>query len=357
MNKLSAKHFVLFIFGVTCISYKTYTSIFIDLGGRDTWICLIAAFLLFLAFAMYLTHIIDSRNPCDINYIFTTGLSKPIGNVFIMLFALGLFLASLEAAAVEVNIMKTNFFTESPIWYIMLFFLLPSIFLLGKKIETLLIFIIVSIASLVFNSLLLSLIVEKYKNVEYLLPVLGPGLKPSLFYCILLIIGSFSAFVIVLPYIKYVTRNSKLKKHNFISLALIGIFMLYTTIGLISTFGPLRASNIFYPEYIQAQRVQIGGFISFGELFFLFQTIIGFFIKYLLCSYGIYIIYEKYIHNKKVFITVYTLLVFVLASFIGSNNYILFRLLNYYQVINLVLFVAVPLIAAIGFNIRAKKAK
>lgn len=34
MNKLSAKHFILFVFGVTYISFKTYPSLFIKEGGR-----------------------------------------------------------------------------------------------------------------------------------------------------------------------------------------------------------------------------------------------------------------------------------------------------------------------------------
>ena len=38
MNKISVKHFIIFIFGVTYISLKTYPSLFIAQGGRDTWL-------------------------------------------------------------------------------------------------------------------------------------------------------------------------------------------------------------------------------------------------------------------------------------------------------------------------------
>ena len=354
MNKLSAKHFLLFILGVTFISYKTYTSLFIELGGRDTWICFILSFIIFALFVLFISSSIDSRTPCDINHIFIVGLPKFIGNVLLFLFSIGLFISALEATAVEVNVLKISFFNETPAWYIMFFFLLPSIFLLNKKFEALLNFIIISVSFIILNSFIFTLIIEKYKNIDYILPVLGPGLTPSFFYCSIIILGSLSAFSIALPYIKYITKPSKIKKHTFIAILIIGGICLYSTIGLISTFGPLRAANIFYPEHIQGQRVQIGGFLDFGELFFLFQTVIGFFVKYIISSYGIFIIYEKYIKNKKYVILFYSIIVFILSNFIGCNNYVLFKLLDYYQVINIILFIIIPLIAIITFNMKIK---
>ena len=81
MNKLSAKHFILFIFGVTYISLKTYPSLFIAEGGRDTWLYTSIVYLIFFAFAMYLIYVMDSRKVYNINEIFTQGLSKPLGNI------------------------------------------------------------------------------------------------------------------------------------------------------------------------------------------------------------------------------------------------------------------------------------
>ena len=46
MNKLSAKHFILFVFGVTYISFKTYPSLFIAEGGRDTWLYTLIIYLI-----------------------------------------------------------------------------------------------------------------------------------------------------------------------------------------------------------------------------------------------------------------------------------------------------------------------
>lgn len=354
MNKLSAKHFMLFILGVTCISFKTYPSLFISIGGRDTWVYTILAFIIFLAFAMYLIYVVNSRSVYDINIIFTTGLSKPLGNIFLFLFSLGLFISSIEAASVEANIVKTTFFNDTPTWYIIIFFILPSLFLIGKRINTLLVFILITVASLVFNTIALAAITLKYINISYIIPIFSGNVPYELFYTSLLILGSLSAFSICLPYLKYITKEKHLKRHSFISLLFVAIVCIYSIISILSTFGPIRAANLFYPEFSQSQRVQIAGFLEFGEFFFLYQSVLGFFIKYVLCFYGVYIIYEKFISNKKYFITIYTAIVFVLSTLLSGNNYTLFRVLKYYQYINLITFIFIPLLAFITFSLRSK---
>lgn len=355
MNKLSAKHFMLFILGVTCISFKTYPSLFIKLGGRDTWVYTLITFFVFLAFAIYLIYVMDSRKTYDINEIFTTGLSKYIGNIFLFLFAIGLFLASIEAISVEANVVKTSFFLETPAWYIIAFFLIPSVILLSKNFKTLLIFIIITVFSLITNTVLLDIIVERYKDIKYILPVFAGNVPSELLNTGLLILGSLSAFVIALPYLKFLTKDDKIKKHSLIVFLIIGFLCTYMIFGIISTFGPIRAANIFYPEFPQSQRVQIAGFLEFGELFFLYQTVVGFFVKYILCAYGVYLLFEKHIKNRKYFITIYTLLVFIISTLLAGNNYTLFNILHYYQYVNLILFILVPLIAFIVFNFKFKK--
>lgn len=352
MHKISAKHYILFIFGVTFISFKTYSSLFISLGGRDTWICTAIAYLVLAIFAIYLIRVISTSGYYDIHEIFTIGLSKFLGNCFLFLFALGLFLSSLESVAVEANVIKINYFTNTPLWYIIIFFLLPSIFLLHKNFRTVVLFVIISVSLFLLNMVILTLLTERYKSIEYLLPVLSGGLNFNFLYCTLTILGSLSSFMISLPYLKYVTKNKTIQKHNFIALSIIFIICVYSMIGVISTFGPQRASNLFYPEFIQSQLVHIGGFIDFGELFFIFQTVPGFFIKYILCSYGIYILYEKQIKNRTVYVIIYTFATFIASNFLAQNNYVLFYLLKYYQLINLVLFILVPLIAFLFFQIR-----
>lgn len=282
-------------------------------------------------------------------------MSKTLGNVFLFLFAFGLFLASLECAAVETNIVKSCFFLGTPSWYIIAFFLLPSVFLIGKSIRSFLIFVITIISSLGVNTVILAILTEKYKDIKYIMPVFAGSIGSEFLSTFLLVLGSLSAFVISLPYLRYLNNGKDLRKHSFIALGILGIVCIYVLIGILSTFGPLRAANLFYPEFTQSQRVQLVSFIEFADFFFLYQTVMGFFLKYIISACGVYIIYKKYIKNHKYFITVYTLAIFIFGTFLSRNNYILFYLLKYYQYINLILFVAVPLIAFTAFSLRSKK--
>ena len=355
-NKISTKHYIIFIYAVTFVSLKIYCSQFITIGGRDTWICLIAAFILLIGIATYLLDIIARKGNYNINNIFTIGLSKTMGNILLFLFAIGLFLSSLEAAMVEANCIKTCFFLPTPQWYILLFFLLPSLFLIRKKVRTILIFTTINIISFIVNCLILSIFSEPYKNTKYILPIFTNNLTiGNYFNCILLLLGCISSFAISLPYLKHLTKADNLKKHSLIALCTIALYSVYSIIGIISCFGPSRAANLFYPEYTMSQRIQLGGFIDFGELFFLMEAIVGLFLKYLLSTYGIYIIYKKYIKNDKIYIATYSIIIFILASLFSKNNYILFNILKYYNYSNLFFFILIPLIAFTAFSMKSSK--
>lgn len=355
MNKLSSKHFIFFIIGVAFISLKTYPSIFINLGGRDTWICALIASLIFLCYVYYIMHVCKVTNTYNINHIFTSSLSKVFGNIFLFLFAIGLFLASLESAAVEANAIHSTFFLETPVWYILIFFLLPSTFLLSKNIRTFLIFILISVSSLLFNDLLFLLLVQSYKNMDYVFPVLSSGINKNFILTTLLILGSMCSFVIVLPFLKNLKEPKSIKKNSFTAALIVSIIVIISILEVITFFGPLRAANIFYPEFVMGQRIELAGFLEFGELFFLYQTVVGSFIKYILCSYGIMLIYEKYIPHKKVFILIYTGFIFVLGTLIGRSNFLLYDALKYYQLINILLFLMLPLIVFTIYYIKSPK--
>lgn len=354
MNKLSAKHFIFFIIGVAFISLKTYPSIFINLGGRDTWLCALIASLFFILYVAYIIHICKVTNTYNINHIFTSSFSKIFGNIFLFLFAIGLFLASLEAATVEANAIHSTFFLDTPVWYVLIFFLLPSTFLLTKNIRTLLIFILISVSSLLLNSVFLLLLTQSYKNMTYVLPVLPYGINKDFIVTTLLILGSMCSFVIVLPYLNHLKEPKTIRKQSVIAATIVSIIVVLSILEVITFFGPLRGANIFYPEFIMGQRIELAGFLEFGELFFLYQTVVGSFIKYILCAKAIMLVYEKFIPHKKVFVLIYTAFIFVFGTMLGRSNFVLYDLLKYYQLINILLFLVLPLIIFTVHYFRAK---
>ncbi|MGG7057990.1 GerAB/ArcD/ProY family transporter [Clostridium nigeriense] len=344
MNKISSKHYILFILGVTIISLKTYLSVFINKGGRDTWLSSLLAGIIFICFLLYIINICKVSNTFDIKEIFNKSLPKVLSYFCIAIFVLGLFINAVESAAVEANVLHSTLFIDTPVWYALIFFIIPSLFIFTKKMRTILIFVLVSVGIFLVNGIAFFLLTQGYTDINNLLPVLGNGLSKNFFSTTLLILGGFSTFMIVAPYLKYIDKNQHIRKHSFYAGIIATAFVVVSFVSAITAFGPSRAANIFYPEFVLGQRIELAGFLEFGELFFIIQTVIGFFVKYILATYSILLILEKYIKRKSIFIGIYVFIVFVCSNFLGLNNFYLYDLLKYIQIINLVAFVLIPFI-------------
>ena len=70
MDKLSSKHFMFFILGCSMIALRSYSSIFVRLGGRDTWILAFFASIIFIVITMYLLNICIKSQTFNIKDIF-----------------------------------------------------------------------------------------------------------------------------------------------------------------------------------------------------------------------------------------------------------------------------------------------
>ena len=358
MNKISTKHFILFILGTAIISCKTYLSIFVDVGGRATWLASIIASIIFTGLLLFIMNICKKTNNFNIVDIYKESTPKFVSSIFLIIFVLALFLNSIEAAAVEANVLHSTLFIDTPIWYALIFFIVPSLFIFSKKLRTLLIFVIISVFVVIINGVLFFLLTQSYKDINNLLPLLGDKSLSSFIYSVVMILGSLSSFMIAMPFLKYIDKTEHLRIHSLYAGVISSAFIILSFIGVITAFGPLRAANIFYPEFVLSQRIEVAGFLEFGELFFIIQTVVGLFIKYVLATYSILLICNKLIKNKAIFIGIYTFLVFVLSYFLGLNNYILYEMLKYIQGINVVAFVIIPLITFVlyYFKFTPKKA-
>lgn len=354
MKKISSKHFILFIIGATLISLKTYSSIFINFGGRDTWLIAIFACIIFTAFLTYITNISLTTNTFDIRDIFIQAAPRFISIILIGLYTIALFINALEAASVEISALHSTIFIDTPVWYALIFFLFPSFFILNKNLRTVLIFVLVSVFALLLNGIIFLALSQPYKEVTQLLPVLGSGFPKNYYTALFSILGALSCFMIIAPFLKYVIDHENLSKNNLYAAGIVSVFVILSFIGIITAFGPERGKNLFYPEFILGQRIKLGGFIEFGELFFINQTVIGFFIKYILSTYSILNLHAKYIKTKPLFIGIYSFIIFALATFIGQNNYILYFSLKNLQLINLVIFFIIPVITYTIYLIKYK---
>ncbi|AOR24514.1 GerAB/ArcD/ProY family transporter [Clostridium taeniosporum] len=353
-NFLSTKHFIILILATTLISIRTYSSFFIKYGQQNTWIYLLIALLILVIFFYFIINTLNKLDSPDFVKSIKKYLPKPISTIFLFLFAIGLLLNAIESTAVESNFIYTNLFLESSIGYYILLFIIPSIYLLTRKFSSVLIFIIVSFSLLLLNDAVFAILIEPYKNYRYIFPILHTDLNIDSIKCILFLLGSLSSICIVLPYSKLLNNKKNLKKNIVISLLFISFITVFSTIGIIATLGSERCANIFYPGFIQSDVIHILEFIEFGEFFYIFRVVIGFFIKYILSSYAIFLIYHDKIKSKKVFFSLFLIVVFVLSYLISNNNYRLFYFFKYFEIASIILLLLIPLISCFIISIKLR---
>ena len=357
MNKLSSKHFIFFIFSTIMIAIRSYSSIFIRLGGRDTWIISFGAFLCIFLYFIYLLKICISTNTFDIDTIFLSNSPKVLSYIMLLFFALGLFLVSVEASTTFSSSIHTNFFLKTPTWYCLLFMLVPSTYIILRKFNTLLIVVIVVTSISILGDLLFLLLIVRYLDFSYLFPIMKDAFTLDSLRCFSLILGSLSSVMIAVPFLKFLSKPNKLIKHSSLGLLASGFFVVSSFVSVISFFGPFRSGNIFYPEFVQSQRIQIMNFIEFGELFYIFRNVCMWLLKYILATYGILILFKDSIKNKTTFVIIYNIFVFIISVLITRDQYFFFGLLNYLEYINVLTFILIPFISFSLYKIKFKKAQ
>ncbi len=355
MNKLSSKHYLFFICTVSFIGLRSYSSIFISMGGADTWLAGLIAGVIYLAYLYFIIYVCKKTNNFDIKDIFKKTYPKWLSSILIFIFALALFLTSIESAAAQSDSIHSNIFIETPIWYSLLFFIIPAAYLITRRLETLVIVILVTIVLVFSTMFLVELFTFHYQHYSYLLPIMALGVNKEFILCILLILGAFSSTAVTFPFLKYVEKKEKLGKFTIIGGLIIVFISIASVVSAVTTFGPLRSSNIYYPEFLRVQRIQIQGFIEFGDLLFISKTTCLWFLKYVICAVAILYLYKDKFTNKKVYALIYSIVAYICAFIISRNHYLLFDYLRYYQLIALVLLGVIPFITFSIYYFKFKK--
>ncbi|MBE6049651.1 MAG: spore gernimation protein [Clostridium sp.] len=356
MNKMSTKHFMFFIIATCTIALRSYSSIFISYGGRDSWIISILASIFMFLYFLILMNICEKTNTYNFIYIVKNSTSNMLGKFLLFIFSIGLFISSIEAASVECSSIHSNFFLSTPTWYCLIFFLFASGYVLNRRFNSIIILVVITVFFVLIGDIILFALVAKYLDFRNLLPLLKDGFNKNIWMCLLEIIGSFSAIAISLPYLKNIEFKKYLVRYSSFAVLISGILITSSFLSIITFFGPERGANIFYPEYVQSQRVQIALFLEFGELFYIFRSTCMWFIKYILASYGILFLYKDNINNKKLFIILYNTIIFIASYLLTQNQFLLFYILKILQIFNGCIYIFIPIICFSLYYFKNKKA-
>ena len=361
MDKFSPKHLMFLILGVSIVSLKTYPTTLIKNGLRDSWIAVIISSILIFLFFMIIIKSWKKGPTLSLIKIYRLSLGNILGNIFIGLFILTLFLTLIECSSVEADSMHQNMLIETPKWYLLLFFIIPIIYTIKKDLKTIITVTIIGIILIMIAGINLSILTSKYKHISFLLPIFEKGLTPGFIICILKSLGLYGSISIVLPYLnKIVDKKNKMSKFSIIALLILIQMELVAISGILMTFPVDLAISMNYPKLLQTQQVSYFQFLEFGELYVMLQILGGWLLKYTITFYAILLIFRSFkLREKYISYSVYiiSLLVFICSYLISKNSFILFKFLNYYEFISLVNFVLIPFVVFILFSKKVKLQK
>lgn len=352
MDKFNSTHIIFLILGTAVVSLKTYPTVFMKTGGKDSWVAIIISSILIIFYFLYIIKVCRRTNTYNFYAIYTGALGKILGKLFIYLYIFMLFLTLVESAAVEANSMHTNMLLNTPQWFFLIFFVLPAIYTLKKGKVAVISVTCIGIVLIMLAGINLAMLTARYKKVEYLLPVFKNGITTGFLLSIIQTLGLYGSVAIVLPYLSEIKDRKKIFRDSFIGLLILIQMEIISTTGVIMTFDINRANLISYPKLIQTQRVSLLDFLDAGELFVMLQIVGGWFIKYIVTFLSLLIILKQINYKNRYLHYIISTFVFLFAFAASKNLFNLFELLNYYTYISFIGFIIMPLLIFLIYDLK-----
>ena len=354
MDKLNTKHFMFIIMGTSIVAMKTYPNVYIANAGRDSWISVIIASIIFFSYFVFLLFVCKKTNCYNMDEIYRKALGKTMGDIFLILFIISLIISLIESASVEANAMHVNMLSDTPPWFFLLFMVIPAIYIAKKGTRSMVIVTIIGIILIMIAGINLGILTTPYKKGSYLLPIMAEGVTLPFILSIIQALGCYGGIAICIPFLSQLTNKSKVIRHSVIAMLIVIQMEVVANIGILTTFGVFRALSINYPKLIQTQLVSYFDFLEFGELFVMLQMVGGWFLKYVLGLGAILILLKRLSFNSKYWIYIISLVVFIISFFISPKVITLYKFLDFYVIFSVISFILVPTMIFGIFYFRTK---
>jgi spore germination protein (amino acid permease) len=338
--------------GASIVSMKTYPTIFTRNGLRDSWIAVIIATVLFVAYFMFILYTCRKFKCQNFYELYCEAVGKPLGTLATVFFAIALFLTLIESASVEANSMHTNMLLDTPTWMFALFFVIPAVYTVARDKVAIVTVTMIGIVLICLAGINLAILTTKYKRIDLLFPIFENGLTQGFFIAILESLGLYATVAITLPYLADIKDNKRLLKHSLIGLLLVAQMEVIATSGVMMSFDIKYLNTMAYPKLLQTQLVQYLRFLESGELYVMLQILGGWYLKYVITFYALLrVLTLLNIRSKSNIITI-TLFILVSAYFVSDNLFVLFKYLNIYAYVSLINFAIIPTLMTIIFYIK-----
>lgn len=354
MDKLNQKHLMFIIWGTSIVALKTYPNVYISSAGRDSWISVIIASIIFLLYFIYILFVCKKTNCYDMDEIYRNALGKTMGDIFLILFIISLIISLIESSSVEANAMHVNMLADTPPWFFLLFIIIPGIYIAKKGTRSMVIVSIIGITLIMLAGINLGILTTKYKKSDYLLPIMADGVTIPFIMSIIKALGCYGGIAICIPFLSQLTSKSKITRYSVIAMLVVIQMEIVSAIGTLTTFSVSRALRINYPKLVQTQLVSYFDFLEFGEFYVMLQMVGGWFIKYILALGAILILLKKISFFNKYMIYIISLFVFIVSFFISAKVITLYKFLEVYVYFSVVTFMLIPAIIFTLFYLKRK---
>lgn len=350
MDKINSKHLIFLIMAVAIISLKTYPTVFTKNLGRNSWIVLILASIIFLTIFLNIVKICNKKKCYNIYTIYCETLGRGVGSLLIFFYIITIFLTLIESCSVEANSMHNNILVDNPVWAYILALIIPSIYIINKNYSAVIAVIVLGIVGVSASGIVLAILTEKYKNYKYLFPI-SLNIDLNFLKGLFKILGLYGNSFIILPFLTDVVDTAKIKKLSLISFLIVIQIEIMGIIGVITTYGE-RMNYLSYPKLTQTQLIDLFDFIEFGELYVMLQMAIGWTIKFITALYSIKKILQLANINNKILIYILCISAAVFSACISKNYFYLFNFLNYYVYASFINFVLIPILVFTLYSFR-----
>ncbi|SNS82414.1 spore germination protein (amino acid permease) [Anaerovirgula multivorans] len=357
MDKFNTKHFAFLILSVTIVSQKTYPKVFTLNGGRDSWIAVIISSIIILLYLMLFLKICQKTNNYDFISIYRQALGHKAGNLLLFVFAITLFITLVESAAVEASSMHTNMLLDTPVWFFILFFVIPAAYSASRDLVSIITITLIGITLIILAGINLGMLTSEYKDSRLLFPIFRDGITKGFFLSILQTLGLYGSLTIIFPYLTEIKDKRKLFLHSILGMIFVIQILIVSITGTLMTFEITRVNSIPYPKLLQTQMISKLRFIEAGELYVMLQIVGGWYIRYVITLYALIKILSALNLRHKYLTIIISTLAGIIAYFVGNNLFILFKFLNWYTYITLFNFFIIPLLICIIYTLKKKNVK
>lgn len=288
-------------------------------SGSSSWMTVLMHFLVILIFTIFLSKFFKELGVKDIvdcsEYIGGKALKWIIGISYILLFV-GVSSYILRYFS---NILELIYFNDTPISFLLLLFLIGSIFAAKHGIKT-----ISHVNLMLFPIILLSLLVILFSTFNDLVPqrifpILGFGAYKTFIsgFSSIFTFGSIAYLFFLMPILK---NPEDYKNTAIISVIISGIYIFFSVLCLIMMFPFAAFTDETLSMYLLARRISFGKFFQRIDAIFILFWILSIFVYISFNINFINLIFKKLINIKYSNQLNYsiTLIIFSIALFFTS---------------------------------------